>query len=158
MTEEHVDEMVIDVCHSCGGTWYDRNELEARLLRHVKGEGEAAPAATHESSRTPQVDQTEVKYLACPHCHQHMVRRNFGRNSGVIVDVCGYHGFFLDAGEFEKLVCFEEQDGSAKAADRDRRHAEMRAKEQRRDARAARARTQADIGRYRGSVLGLFSR
>jgi len=157
MTEERVDEMVLDVCHACGGTWYDRAELEARLERHVGGRGEAGPTATQGESPTPSgVDTGELKYLACPHCKKPMVRKNFGRSSGVIVDVCGYHGFFLDAGEFERLVRFEEQGGSAKGAQRDREQAAFRARERARDARASRLRNLPDARTYRRSLMRLF--
>jgi Zn-finger nucleic acid-binding protein len=134
LTEEMIDEMMLDVCHSCGGTWYDKTELEARLKRHLEDNGEQGPEATQQPPPgTHGTSPGEVKYLPCPHCQKTMVPRNFGRNSGVIVDVCGYHGYFLDAGEFEKLVMFEEQDGSAKSQELEERRAQARAREVERD-------------------------
>ena len=35
-----------------------------------------------------------------------MVRSNFGRISGVIIDICGDHGAWFDAGELEKVRTF----------------------------------------------------
>ena len=40
-----------------------------------------------------------------------MNRSNYGGDSGVIVDVCGPHGVFLDRGELTKIVDFLEKGG-----------------------------------------------
>jgi hypothetical protein len=45
-----------------------------------------------------------------------MQRRNFGKRSGVIVDVCGKHGVWLDADELEAVAAFIERGGLAAAA------------------------------------------
>ena len=44
-----------------------------------------------------------------------MVRKNFARISGVIMDECGRHGIWLDSGELEKIRQFILSGGIDKA-------------------------------------------
>jgi Zn-finger nucleic acid-binding protein len=47
-----------------------------------------------------------------------MNRKNFARISGVIIDECGSHGVWLDAGEMEKIRLFIADGGLEKAQDK----------------------------------------
>ena len=47
-----------------------------------------------------------------------MLRRNFLETSGVIVDVCGPHGVWLDRGELETLTAFARSGALAEAEKR----------------------------------------
>ncbi len=137
LTEEVLDGLLLDVCHSCGGTWYDKTELEARLEHHLKGESEPTANGGHQSrTHAPWPSSGQVEYLLCPQCQKPMVPKNHGRNSGVIVDICGYHGVFLDSGEFDRLLEFEEEGGSKKASALEERRAKARAREVKRDLKA----------------------
>jgi Zn-finger nucleic acid-binding protein len=44
-----------------------------------------------------------------------MQRRNFGKTSGVIVDVCAQHGTWFDPGELSRVLAFVEAGGLAEA-------------------------------------------
>ena len=55
-----------------------------------------------------------------------MMRKNYMRVSGIMVDVCGYHGMFLDAGEHKAVFDFHLQGGDLEAAQRDDSEAEMK--------------------------------
>jgi hypothetical protein len=44
-----------------------------------------------------------------------MHRRNFGRTSGIIVDVCSKHGTWFDAGELSRILTFVSSGGLAAA-------------------------------------------
>ena len=131
MSLETVDEIELDICQGCGGTWYDRSELEQRLERHLKGTGEDGPSiARTETGVRRKSDFQEVRYLSCPRCSAQMQRKNYGRVSGVIVDVCVHHGLFLDAGEFDKLTQFQRSGGEDKTRRAEtteaKRHKEVR--------------------------------
>src|SRR5687768_2012088 len=89
MDKVDVDALMLDVCKTCGATWYDRGELATRLKK------QDAPTTAPTRAPSPGLD---VKYLPCPKCRRPMLRRAFGRSSGVILDVCGPHGAFVDAG------------------------------------------------------------
>ncbi len=94
----------IHECSACGGIFVDH----ASLARIVNERGESGPlpvkdARPFERARQP-LAETEVRYLKCPQCHQAMNRTNFGRKSGVVVDVCKSHGTWFDAGELTQAV------------------------------------------------------
>ena len=94
LKQEHVKQfgpdVLIDVCPSCGGTWYDKGEL-ARLLedRSLHTRLVDFPAAGEDSP------------IACPRCDGKMVMRKEGE---VEVDSCvSCTGVWLDHGEEEAL-------------------------------------------------------
>jgi Zn-finger nucleic acid-binding protein len=58
-----------------------------------------------------------------------MNRKNFGRSSGIIVDVCSRHGVWLDAGELPRVLEFVRSGGLARA--------ERAEREEQQDARSA---------------------
>ena len=53
-----------------------------------------------------------------------MNRSNYGGGSGVIVDVCGPHGVFLDRGELTKIVDFLEKGGWDRVRKREKQRIE----------------------------------
>jgi Zn-finger nucleic acid-binding protein len=67
--------------------------------------------------RGPMKDS--VRYIPCVRCRKLMNRKNFGRISGVIIDECGSHGVWLDAGELEKIRIFIADGGLEKAQDKE---------------------------------------
>ena len=85
-----------------------------------------------EVPRVQALDQ--VKYVRCPLCHRSMNRMNFGKLSGVIVDVCRAHGTWFDAGELTRVVAFAASGGLAKSRARE----EQEKKEGARQSAAAR--------------------
>jgi Zn-finger nucleic acid-binding protein len=75
-----------------------------------------------------------VRYRPCPGCRQLMNRKNFGGESGVVVDVCAVHGTWFDEGELPRVLAFVESGGLAKARARQRERDEASARERRRSA------------------------
>ena len=101
---------MIDACSHCGGLWVDvetfrqiftTKEIDAAVL----GDGSPLP-----SPARPAVIE-KVSYIPCPACGQLMNRVNFGRASGVIVDVCKGHGTWFDYDELRRVVEFIRQGG-----------------------------------------------
>jgi len=81
-----------------------------------------------------------------------MNRVNFGRLSGIIVDVCKGHGTYLDAGELHRIVQFIQGGGLERA--RLRQIEELKEQERKaRDAEARAARDRAKANAY-GGVSG----
>lgn len=94
--------LAVDHCISCGGTWFDRGELEIAL----------ANAATFvDGPPRPTAVDTEVRYLKCPHCRDLMTRRTYERFSGTILDYCNAHGVWADSGEVDKARAFRGKGG-----------------------------------------------
>lgn len=93
-------------CGECLGLW-----LTPSLFEKVCRNAEREPSGTGigGGSRSAQRKVETVKYIPCLTCGELMQRRQYlygGRGSGVIVDQCGQHGFWLDHGELERIVEF----------------------------------------------------
>lgn len=101
-------------CDSCGGVLVDHATLAA-LLRELEASPSGRPRVEPRPGGGSRVALDEVRYLPCPDCATSMNRRNFGRTSGVIVDVCAVHGTWFDAGELTRIVAFVASGGLARA-------------------------------------------
>jgi Zn-finger nucleic acid-binding protein len=97
MSEAQAGPVAIDCCAACGGVWYDREELEHAVAAEKSKKQELWD---HLPASPPQREAKAV-YRSCPICRQSMLRR---RRGPVIVDLCGHHGAFLDAGELEAIA------------------------------------------------------
>jgi Zn-finger nucleic acid-binding protein len=103
----------IELCPRCGGMWLDRGEFrlataEANVYRDFELKDEYQRPAVRE----------DFRYLPCVRCGKQMVRENFRRISGVIIDRC-VHGVWLDAGELEKIRHFIADGGLDRSQDRE---------------------------------------
>lgn len=113
LVRETRGDVPVDACRSCGGTWFDRGELEAELARHPSSEAPPAPAGKPPPPR----------WLRCPVCDTPMTPRNYERFSGVVLDFCTAHGVWADAGEVERARAFLAAGGRERRA---RKEAEER--------------------------------
>lgn len=96
---------VLDRCTACGGTWFDRGELEAVLHQSWP----TSPAGVGTAARVGQAAgaATPTGLRACPVCVQPMTPTRHARGLPVVLDRCGHHGVFLDGGELERLVAWQ---------------------------------------------------
>ena len=100
MEKRTVEEVVIDHCADCNGVWLDKSELEQLAQKFVSPE-RIQPAG--ESAKKSNRNQTGHPYRKCPRCKQLMLVKNY-KKSGVMIDVCGYHGLFFDDGEVSRAI------------------------------------------------------
>ena len=117
------------------------NESFSRLAERANREGVAALAADNKTKRVGAAptavgqDQERWRYRNCPVCACHMQRRNYGRLSGVIIDLCREHGVWFDADELPRILAWIRQGGldearrmrAAESAEAERRERLMRA-------------------------------
>lgn len=95
---------LIEKCNQCSGLFFDPGELEMLLDRSVSNVFHVNQAALNRlQTEHFQSRDKEFKYIKCPACQVIMNRRAFGYKSGVIVDHCRQHGFWLDEGELRQL-------------------------------------------------------
>jgi Zn-finger nucleic acid-binding protein len=91
-------------CGACGGLWIGNEAF--RLLAEEARAHDLPPrdhgGPLHEAAGP--VRQTGPFYRACPICGQRMLRQNYGRSSGVIIDFCRLDGVWLDAQELERIL------------------------------------------------------
>ena len=91
-------------CSSCAGLWIEKEIFEvmtdrARSGQLPEGFGGGGPA---EMEAAPPAQP--LQYRPCVTCGALMNRRNYGRKSGVIVDVCARHGIWFDLHELDRLL------------------------------------------------------
>lgn len=101
-------------CEACFGLWVD-----AETFEHLCADREAQAAVLHRWENPVARDaDLRVRYRPCVRCGTMMNRLNFGKVSGVVVDVCKGHGTFLDAGELHQIVGFIRGGGLDRARER----------------------------------------
>ena len=112
-----VGDTLLDQCNDCGGLWVDQAAFEKILEARKRQQtveavlGQVAPRA--------QVASAAVVYLRCPDCSTVMTRRNFGKRSGVLIDVCTAHGVWFDHGELPRIIEFVRGGGLEEARRRE---------------------------------------
>lgn len=118
----------IEECGACGGVFVDQTTL-SRLVRerNVESEAETASAVKTQRGRVAEA----VKYRPCPICQKVMSRKNFGRSSGVIVDICHHHGTWFDPDELTHVLEFVASGGLRHRPGQEKRERELAARRQR---------------------------
>lgn len=117
-------------CQRCGGMWLSRAAFvglaERAQQRAIPNLGHGP---TSYGARASAIEQPGPAYRRCVDCDRLMTRQNYGRASGVIIDVCAEHGVWFDAHELDAILHWLAEGGGEK----------MRAREQRalRDEREA---------------------
>ena len=103
----------IEMCPQCSGIWLGTSEFKYLTSERDVYRDDSIP---QEFIRTPLPHKTG--YTPCPACGHFMVRRNFSKISGVIIDICRDHGVWLDTGELEQIRSFVANGGLDASQDR----------------------------------------
>ena len=95
--------LTIERCGGCCGLFFNPGELE-----HVL-DAQTNPVVVIDYQQIDVLasdvsDQGSIRYRKCPACAERMSPWNFGGRSGVILDRCGAHGYWLDGGELRRLA------------------------------------------------------
>ena len=112
-TGAQTDDGRVHECPRCGGIFVPRDVL-VEVLTRAELEG-----PFHEPVKRQVMALDEVRYVSCPLCHTSMNRLNFGKVSGVIVDVCKAHGTWFDGGELTRVIAFASSGGLQKTRARE---------------------------------------
>lgn len=111
------------VCPTCTGCLFKGRALEVtldKLRENIEGQTVRNVLAEfkdrHKRGRLPE----KFQYKSCPVCRLAMVRRNYAGVSGVVVDVCGQHGTWVDQHAFADLTDFVTRGGDTLAKLRER--------------------------------------
>lgn len=111
----------INECPQCNGLWVPENRFDRLINAAIDSRKKADPevrAAYEARVKGGNPARQKVSYRKCPVCDGFMVRRNFRKSSGVILDRCNDHGTFLDADELEQIVGFVLSGGRPQSAAR----------------------------------------
>lgn len=97
-------------CDGCGGMFVAHQTFEM-----MQDASDRVILTTGRAEQGHMVVEKKIAYTRCPVCRIIMNRKNFGGISGVVVDICGYHGIWFDSGEMEKIMDFVAHGGLQKA-------------------------------------------
>ena len=98
LAREDYESIAIERCPDCDGVWLDFHELK-RVLE-LRG-----PAVPMRPGGKPVATAPEI---LCPLCAKLMERFNF-KQTGILLDRCGGHGTWLDAGELDRVRAVAEK-------------------------------------------------
>ncbi len=99
-------------CGRCGGQFVAADVLHAMIRRH-----QSVPIETPHRLRAGNPIHDPVTYIPCPFCRDLMLRHNFGKVSGIIVDDCAKHGTWFDVGELARVLSFVSAGGLQRTAE-----------------------------------------
>lgn len=105
-------------CEVCAGLWLDREVFTVLVERAKRGRvalpglPPAPPAAPGSRDAASPDAPGRWRYRPCAVCGNLMVRRNYGRRSGVILDLCADHGLWFDADELHRVLAWVKTGGS----------------------------------------------
>jgi Zn-finger nucleic acid-binding protein len=138
MTAMRVGTTALLECGSCYGTWLDTATFIGLCSSK---EDRGSFAKDFGKNERTAVAQSRVVYFPCPVCGKIMNRQNFGRASGVVIDVCKGDGTWLQQGELHAVLTFIDTGGLERARDmeriREKEEAKLRQLEQQEPPRAS---------------------
>jgi len=118
LEEQDWDGVAVLICATCQGSLFPVGGLEKTLdkLRDASEEAKLPEVLREFKDRYQRKLPAAVRYKHCPICEGLMTRRNYMGVSGVIVDVCGKHGTWVDQAAFTDLAAFISRGGDVLAA------------------------------------------
>ena len=139
-------------CSVCASTWLDADTFR-RLCLDREQRGAIAVLVGSGVVEKSRPKPGAVRYVPCPLCTQVMNRENFGKRSGVIIDVCKGHGVWFEPRELHSVMAFIDRGGleRSRALDAESKKAEARAEQKLRE--GAR---DAVVGRTGETQKGMF--
>lgn len=115
MVARVLEDLTLDDCNGCGGTYVDRVALELLLDERRAARAESVLGAYDPGGDEPLPIPSGAFYVKCPDCANLMNRKQFAVGAKVIVDVCKDHGTWFDAHELARIVRFVKSGGLARA-------------------------------------------
>lgn len=97
-------------CPSCGGYWLT-TEVFTTLCLDREARGTLASTFGTLPSKEGSLRASDVHYRRCAACQKMMNRVNFGRVSGIVIDLCKGHGVWFDPGELRSILAFVSNGG-----------------------------------------------
>jgi Zn-finger nucleic acid-binding protein/DNA-directed RNA polymerase subunit RPC12/RpoP len=108
-------------CGRCGGLWVGREAFRLLADRAQReGVSHRDHARTARGTLQKQPPSSGPLYRPCPLCDKRMLRQNYGRASGVVIDLCHEHGVWCDADELDRILTWLRAGGLE--AQREREH------------------------------------
>lgn len=92
-------------CDQCGSAWLAPGDF-ATLCGDREARGTVMTSLGGGAAAVTPSISTKVRYVHCAVCDKVMNRVNFGKSSGIIVDVCKNHGVWFERDELRGVLQF----------------------------------------------------
>jgi Zn-finger nucleic acid-binding protein len=112
----------------CCGLFVELDTFELLIRQQEDRVGDVAASNGPKKSK---LGVEPVTYIKCPVCSNIMNRLNYARISGVLIDFCREHGYWLDNGELEKIAQWVATGGLVKKYELEKEEAMARDSKQR---------------------------
>jgi Zn-finger nucleic acid-binding protein len=115
-------------CDQCGSAWLAPDDFASLCTdREARGAVLTSLGAATATAQTPAA--ARVRYVHCAVCGKVMNRVNFGKMSGIIVDVCKNHGVWFERDELRGVLQFVANGGldRMRASDAERKASQLSA-------------------------------
>ncbi len=134
LTSRQLGEMGLSVleCGRCAGLWVG---VETLRQLETKAKTESVEVDTGSAPKPVESSAAELAqggslYRPCVVCDKLMHRQNYGRRSGVIIDVCADHGVWFDDKELGQILHWVREGGHAHSQGRAQEEARQRIRQQ----------------------------
>jgi Zn-finger nucleic acid-binding protein len=99
------ESVAVAECGRCGGLWLDNTVFAIIAGRARQGVLQGLGTAPHtDPALGAPLPVSRRLYRPCPVCRSLMNRHNYGRSSGIILDLCHAHGIWFDLEELPRLL------------------------------------------------------
>ena len=117
-------------CATCGSTWLDAETFRGLCLNREERGAVVALIGQGAAQKPGEVAGQTPRYVPCPLCTKIMNRVNFGRRSGIVIDICRSDGVWFERGELRRVLAFIDSGGleHARAADQEQQAEAQRAR------------------------------
>lgn len=115
-------------CGQCGSAWLAPDDFAALCSdREARGTVLTSLGAGVTATQPPSANK--IRYVHCAVCDKVMNRVNFGKMSGIIVDVCKNHGVWFERDELRGVLQFVANGGldRMRATDAERKASQLSA-------------------------------
>ncbi|MCP9792875.1 zf-TFIIB domain-containing protein [Vulcanococcus limneticus Candia 3F8] len=146
-------------CPTCLGMFLGTGGIETLLSSGVGPVWEVNRPLLDALGEAPRTaaSPSPVRYRPCPCCGELMNRNLYGKRSGVIVDRCAVHGFWLDAGELRQLLEWSRAGGQLHTQERlEQEQREQERRQRREDLESEERRRQLEDDGPRQPLLDLI--
>jgi Zn-finger nucleic acid-binding protein/ribosomal protein L40E len=106
MPPSQVAGIALNECPGCRGLWVPGDHFDALVRRATRAHAERPAGEEPPRVQSGNPLSQRVQYRRCPDCEHFMLRSNYRRSSGIILDRCAAHGTWLDADELEQVAGF----------------------------------------------------
>ncbi len=108
MTVRSVAGVRVQECAKCLGMWVPEDNFDSLIRKAVEAQRDnpTAGLGLGDPGERKVKFNGEVRYRPCPFCGDMMNRKNYDRRSGIIIDLCGDHGVWLDSDELEEIAAY----------------------------------------------------